>query len=324
MFMAAKQKPEFKMRFRLYPHFLVIILLCCLTLLLGCEQQPQPQSENEKTTVSSFQTYRIGLIPEQNLFNQKKRYEPLLAYLSRHLGVTLQSVVLPRYGNIIENFNQLKLDGAFFGSFTGAMAIKTLQVEPLARPQYVSGSSSYYGMVFVKKGSNIRTAADMRNKRMAFVDRATTAGYLLPLSYFKELGIDDYSSWFSETYFSGTHEDSIQDVLNGLADIGAAKNTVYYRLAETDQRIVEELEILKTSPHVPANGLAMLRDIPDDLMQGLLEKLLTMHQSSEGREILAGLKIERFINTSVEDYQPVLDYANNIGLDLANYQYSNM
>jgi len=316
----AQKKAFFKMQFRFKSQFLCITLLCCLALLVGCDRQ---QSVSQAIPTTPLPTYRIGLLPEHNLFDQRKRYDPLLDYLSKQLGVTLQSVVLPHYGNIIDNFYQLNLDGAFFGSLTGAMAIKTLQVEPLARPQYRDGTSSYYGMIFVKKGSNIRTAKDMRGKRMVFVDRATTAGYLLPLAYFKETGIADYRSWFSETYFSGTHEDAIYDVLNGLADIGAAKNTVFYRLAKSDKRIVENLEILKTSPHVPANSLAMLKDLPESFKQGLREELLTMHQSNKGREILTGLEIECFIRTSVEDYQPVLDYASSIGLDLSNYQYSN-
>lgn len=302
-------------------HLLLLLPLCCCLLLPACDKQEAPSTQ--KAVDMTFQAYRIGLIPEQNIFVQKKRYEPLLAYLSDQLGISLESVILPRYGNIIENFNQLDLDGAFFGSFTGAMAIKTLDVEPLARPQYLNGASTYYGMVFVKRGSNIRTAKDMRNKRMVFVDRATTAGYLLPLSYFKSIGIEDYKSWFSEYYFSGTHEDAIYDVLNGQADIGAAKNTVFYRLAETDQRIVEELEILKTSPAVPANGLAMRKDIPEELKQKLVEKLLTMHLSSKGRKILEGLSMEKFISTTAKDYQPVLDYAESINLDLSQYQYLN-
>jgi phosphonate transport system substrate-binding protein len=300
-----------------------IFALCCFGLLLtGCEQQ-QSQPPADVVDRSYFQTYRIGLIPEQNVFAQKKRYEPLLDYLSRQVGVEFKSVVLPRYGNIINNFNQQNLDGAFFGSFTGAMAIKTLGVEPLARPKYLNGASTYYGMVFVKKGSNIRTAAEMKNKRMVFVDRATTAGYLLPLSYFKSIGIDNYEEWFSEYYFSGTHEDAIKDVLNGAADIGAAKNTVFYRMAEADPRVIEQLEILKTSPRVPANGLAVNRDIPDDIKRALMEKLLTMHQNSEGRRILEGLNVEKFINTTAKDYQTVLDYAEQIGIDLSHYEYIN-
>ena len=299
-----------------------LAFLVMLTLfLIGCDQQeqttPVQQSKNNP------QKLTIGLIPEQDIFTQKKRYEPLLAQLSKEIGVPIDIRILPRYGNIIDNFNELGLDGAFFGSFTGAMAIKKLGVEPLVRPQYIGGSSTYYGMVFVRKGSGIRTAEDMRNKQMVFVDRATTAGYLLPLSYFRSLGIDDYKTWFKEYYFSGTHEDAINDVLNGLADIGAAKNTVFYRMAAANNRVSKELEILATSPHVPANSLAVRSDLPDDLKQSLQKQLLEMHQSTEGKAILGDLKIEKFVETTVDDYQPVLDYAAEIGLDLQTYNYLN-
>ena len=92
-------------------------------------------------------------------------------------------------------------------------------------------------MIFVRKDSGIDDAADMAGKRFAFVDKATTAGYLLPLNYFKDKGIENYREYFSETYFTGTHEDAIYDVLNRRADIGAAKNTVFDRLALKDSRI---------------------------------------------------------------------------------------
>lgn len=299
-----------------------LAFLVMLTLfLIGCDQQeqttPVQQSKNNP------QKLTIGLIPEQDIFTQKKRYVPLLAQLAKEIGIPIDIRILPRYGNIIDNFNELGLDGAFFGSFTGAMAIKKLGVEPLVRPQYIGGSSTYYGMVFVRKGSGIRTAEDMRNKQMVFVDRATTAGYLLPLSYFRSLGIDDYKTWFKEYYFSGTHEDAINDVLNGLADIGAAKNTVFYRMAAANNRVSKELEILATSPHVPANSLAVRGDLPDEVKQSLKKQLLEMHQSLEGKAILEDLKIEKFVETTVDDYQPVLDYAAEIGLDLQTYNYLN-
>ena len=196
-------------------------------------------------------------------------------------------------------------------------------VVPLARPQYINGSSTYYGVVFVKKGSGIRTARDLINKRMVFVDRATTAGYLLPLAYFKSIGIVDYKKLFKEYYFSGTHEGAINDVLNGSADIGAAKNTVLYRMAEKDKRVLKELEILATSPHVPANGLAVRRDLPMNLRTALKQELLNINQNAEGRLVLESMQTIKFIETSAKDYQPVLDYAASIGLDLKAYNYQN-
>ena len=126
-----------------------------------------------------------------------------------------------------------------------------------------------------------------------------------------------------EYYFSGTHEDAINDVLNGRADIGAAKNTVFYRMATENKRVSKELEILATSPYVPANGLAVRNDLTEELKKSLLRLLLDMHKNSQGREVLDGLMIEKFIETSEADYQPVLDYATSIGLDLETYNYLN-
>ena len=305
------------------PIIVICLTVLCLTTLLltGCDQQKQTPSA--KTPENDLKKLTIGLIPEQDIFIQKKRYKPLLGFLSKELGVPIEIKILSRYGNIIDNFNDLGLDGAFFGSFTGAMAIQKLGVEPLARPQYIGGASTYYGMVFVKKGSGIRTAEDMRGKQLVVVDRATTAGYLLPLAYFKSLGIEDYKIWFEEYYFSGTHEDAINDVLNGRADIGAAKNTVFYRMAAENKQVSKELEILATSPYVPANGLAVRNDLPEELKKNLQRLLLDMHKNSQGREVLDGLTIEKFIETSEADYQPVLDYATSIGLDLETYNYLN-
>jgi phosphonate transport system substrate-binding protein len=269
------------------------------------------------------QTLKIGLIPEQNLFSQKKRYQPLAEYLSREVGARILLKVLSRYGNIIENFVSNDLDGAFFGSFTGALAHKRLGVEALARPEYPDGASTYHGLLLVRQESEITSGKDMKGKRFAFVDKATTAGWLLPLHYFKTQGIDDHRSWLRETYFTGTHEGAIYDVLEKKADIGAAKNTVFQRLARSDPRLSDELTILARSPDVPENALCVRADLGDALKTKLKETLLNMHQEEEGKKVLKLFGAARFIPTTEEDYRVVFEFAARIDLDLETYDYVN-
>jgi phosphonate transport system substrate-binding protein len=290
--------------------------------LNSCSKE-SPEEKPIASDSASQPKFYLGLIPEQDLFSQKERYSPLVNYLSQKAGVNVEIRMLSRYGNIIDNFIAGQLDGAFFGSFTGALAIKSLGVEPVARPLWLDGKSTYYGLIFVRKDSNIKNAADMRGKRFAFVDKATTAGWLLPLNFFHEIGIEDYPSWFGETYFTGTHEDAIYDVLNGKADIGAAKNTVFYRLADKDKRILDELQILATSPEVPANSLAVRSDLDPALKLKLKNILLEMDQTKEGKDILLQFGAKKFIETTVKDYDPVFQYANNVKLDLRKYNYWN-
>ena len=300
---------------------IILMLFFFLPLVYSCSDQQQ--TAPPKSAVSSQKKFNLGLIPEQDLFSQKQRYTPFARYISERVGVDVELKILSRYGNIIDNFISGELDGAFFGSFTGALAIKKIGVEPLARPVWLDGKSTYYGLLFVRKDSNIKDTDGMKGKRFAFVDKATTAGWLLPLHYFQESGIDDYRTWFAETYFTGTHEDAIYDVLDGKADIGAAKNTVFDRLAEKDSRLLDELQVLATSPAVPANAMAVKKSMDDSFKMELKNILLQMDKDEKGRTILQAFKAQRFIATTEKDYDPVFTYADNIRLDLRKYEYRN-
>jgi phosphonate transport system substrate-binding protein len=296
-----------------------ILFVLCLPLLAACSPQ-EPPAPAKKPSVEKL---RIGLIPERNLFKQLERYEPLGEYLFRKTGTKITFILLPRYGNIIDTFKSSGLDGAFFGSFTYALARAKVGVEVLARPVALDNTSTYYGMIFVRKDSRIRTARDMKGKRFAFVDKATTAGYLLPLDYFRKHGISNCRKYLKECYFTGTHEDAVFDVLHGKADIGAAKNTVFQRLAKSEPRITKELVVLARSPDVPENALALRNDIDPAWRSRLKETLLKMHLDPEGEKVLERFGARRFIETRNEEYDIIVKYAGDIHLDLSTYDYKN-
>jgi len=281
----------------------------------GTEQQEIPRQDN--------QTLIIGLIPERNIFEQLERYEPLAKYLSKKMGINIELKVLARYGNVIDNFQASKMDGAFFGSFTYTLAHAKLGVEPLARPEATDGRSTYFGVLFTRKDSGITNADDMKGKVFAFVDKATTAGYLLPLAYFKTHGIADYRTYFKQTYFAGTHENAIHDVLTGIADVGAAKNTVYEYLSNIESNVRNNLVILERSPEVPENGLAVRPDLAPSIKDKLKASLTSMHEDPYGIKVLESFGAKRFIDTTDRDYENVYRYAGQIGLDLATYDYIN-
>ena len=296
--------------------------LLVLTVVAGCERTETVSPKKTKTEPGLEKTLLIGLIPEQNIFRQMERYQPLADYLSKRVGMKVRLTVLPRYGNILDNFVSTGIDGAFFGSFTYVLAHEKLGVEVLARPQSLNGTSTYHGLIFVRRDSGIKIIRQMKGKRFALVDKATTAGYLLPLAYFKEHG-EDYRTFLKESYFAGTHEDAILDVLNKKADIGAAKNTVFEKLGASDVRVYGELVILERSPDVPENGLAVRKGLDDSLKEKLKKILLTLNEDPEGVGVIKEFGARRFIETNNDDYRPVYRYAQKIGLNLATYDYMN-
>lgn len=265
----------------------------------------------------------IGLIPELNIFKQKQRFRLLGEYLSKKTGVPVEFTILTRYGNIVDNFTIEKLDGAFFGSFTGALAIRKLGVIPLARPVNLDGSSTYHGYMLVRKDSGIVSVKEMRGKRMAYVDKATTAGYIFPLAYLKEHGVNGESGFFRETFFTGSHDAAIIAVLDGKADVAAAKHSVYDRVAKQNPRVAKELMIIAESAKVPSNGLCVRADLPDDLQRKLKKALLDLETDPAGQAVLAEFGARRFIETTKEDYRPIFAMAIQAGIDVKTYSYQN-
>ncbi len=265
----------------------------------------------------------IGLIPETNIFQQMERYKPLGKYLSEQTGTNIRFSVLTRYGNLIENFQQHHLDGAFFGSFTGALAIQKLGIIPIARPVNLNGKSTYSGLIFVRKDSGIKTVDDMRGKRFAFVEKATSAGYIFPLAYLHDHGVKNVNSFLGETYFTGSHDASMYAVLQGKAGVGAAKDSVYEWIASRDPTIDKELRVLARSEEFPSNGLGLRKDMDPALVSKLKTILLHLHENPQGLKVLETLRARRFIETRVEDYKPVFDAASHAGIDISTYVFQN-
>ncbi len=290
--------------------------------LWGCEQEKEAQ-EDQIHKAFGQQELVIGLIPEQNIFRQRERYQNLREYLSEKMGITVNFTSLSRYGNIIDRFHAEGMGGAFFGSFTYALARSQLDVDPIARPVNLDGTSTYHGYIFVRRDSGINRISDMKGKRFAFVERATTAGYLFPLAYFRENGILNVPAFLGETFFAGSHDEAILAVLYKDADIGAAKNTIYDLLSGENPRIEKELIILATSGVVPQNCLAVRKDLDPELKGALKKALLDMDKDQRGREVLRRFGARGFIETHDQDYDYLFRLAKQVGIDLKTYRYQN-
>ncbi len=293
----------------------VLLFTCILAVVLIVPQQALPQQAD--------QTLLIGLIPEMNVFKQKERFSLLGDYLSKKTGMKVQFTILSKYGDIIDKFTAAKMDGAFFGSFTGALAIDKLGVDPIARPVNLDNSSTYHGLIFVRKDSGIRSVKDMKGKKIAFVDKATTAGYIFPLAFLRENGVMDINTFFKEYFFAGSHDAAIDAVLDKKADIGAAKHSMFDRERKENPRIDKEILILANSTSVPSNGLCVRKDLDAALKKRIKDALLNLHTEPEGQAVLKKFGAIKFIETSKEDYQPVFEMIRKAGLDIKTYNYKN-
>ncbi len=260
----------------------------------------------------------IAFAPEINLMEQETRYIPLFNYLHRKSGIFIDMKYSASYSHLIQDLVAKRFDGALLGSFAYGLINEQAPLEVLGRP-VINGQSFYTGILFVRKDSGIRNLEDLRGKTFSFVDRATTAGYLFPLLYFKQHGITAPEDFFEKTLFSGSHDASIMAVLNGQADAAAAKDLVVMRVGEKDVRVALELLMLATSLPVPTNGLCVNQSLDWDLQEDLQKVLLGMEEDPEGRQVLKRFGAERFLPTTHRDYQNLYVMLQELGIDPATY-----
>ncbi|MBI5556439.1 MAG: phosphate/phosphite/phosphonate ABC transporter substrate-binding protein [Deltaproteobacteria bacterium] len=269
--------------------------LMCLTALAALPVSAAGQTEE----------LLIGIEPEHNIFKQMERYRALAGYLSGQLGVKVNLTIMSRYGEVIKRFKSLNLDGAFLTSYTATMGIRELDLQPVANPVNRNGESTAQGYIFVRKDSGIRDVKDMEGKSIVFVDPATMEGYLFPLAYLRQRGITDPEKYFNRFIYSGSHASTIFAVLDGRADIGAAKNTVFDKLVDNDPSIAQELSIIARSPKVPEITLCIKNEIAGDLRARLSEVLLRMDKTPQGQNVLNQFEALRFIESSKADFATV-------------------
>lgn len=299
---------ESRETFSLRPIRMVLILLA----LLSATTFPVKR-------VTAGEPITIGLVPEMNIFGQMQRFQPLAEYLGRETGLDIQLVMLSRYANVLEQLRSGEIDAAFLGSLTAAVAIYRLGAVPLARPVNLDNTSTYHGLIFTRKDSGIHGVEDMHGKIMVFVEPATTAGYIFPLAWFRQNGIKDYQTLLKDFYFAGSHDAAIDAVLEGKADIGAAKNTIYNLYLAESPGARKNLVVIASSHPVPSNGLCVMPTISRTDWAKLQTALFKLDQTPQGKQVLQHLHAFRFVKTEPADYQPVLDMAAAAGITLDAY-----
>jgi len=297
-----------------------IALICILSISIAAPQNSAASQENSTGDYQKPQKLVIGLLPEKNNFEQRKRFEAFARYIARHLDIDVHLYTLPHYSSIFEAFDGGLINAAFWGSFSYVLSRDIVSVELLARPLWPDGSSTYRGNIFVRKDSGIRSVADMEGKTLVLVDKATTAGYLYPVSFMKEHNINDIENFFSRVYFSGTHDGSAWAVYKTEVDVGAGKDGVFQALAAEYPQFKEQMVVLAESPELPSNAIGVRSDMDKAFKERLRDLLLSLDKSKEGRAALKDMGAVKFIPASDEDYGPLYQMIDNLELNLEKFQ----
>jgi phosphonate transport system substrate-binding protein len=240
----------------------------------------------------------FGVHPYKPATELEFMFGPLAAYLSSIAGKPVELRVSRNYDEHIEEMGQDRLDIAFMGPASYVQMVDRFGPKPLLARLEVSRVPTYYGVVTVARDSPMETLKDLKGKRIAFSDRHSTSGHLVPRHMFRKTGI--FLEDFSDHAFMSNHDNVALGVLMGDFDAGAVNQEVFAKYEQRGLRILALTPPISEYLFVAGNGL------PAEMVEALRGGLWQLKDAPGGGVIMRAIKPSLTALVPVEDS----DYSN--------------
>lgn len=233
-------------------------------------------------------------------------------------GFYIKSSVPTSYIAVVEAFGTGRADFAALNTFSYILLKDKKKYPSEAFLKVVRGhdETSYKAQILARADSGINSIEDLKGKKFAYTDPASTSGYILPSIMFKEKGIK-----LGEEIFAGRHDTVATMVYQGQVDAGAT----YYsppedgKIMDARKRIMtqfpdvgEKVKIIGFSRDIP-NAPWVIRDnlykdkeLYEKVKTALQEGVIEYVKTPSGKDVLMKLySITGMVKANDEDYKPV-------------------
>ncbi len=226
------------------------------------------------TASNASECLKFGLIPAEDPKAMIEQYTPMAKWLEKEIGQCIELKTSTDYTGVIEAMRANKVDIAWFGPFSYAMAAQRAGAEAFAIGMDSKGSTTYKSYLVstsevandlnIKeplvghngmKELNDKLSAQKTKYLMAFTDVASTSGYAAPRYYMHKAGIDPKKT-FKKVAYVGTHDAAELVVKNKIMDIVADNDISYPKMIESGKISATENVLIWESDPLPGSPLA--------------------------------------------------------------------
>jgi phosphonate transport system substrate-binding protein len=182
------------------------------------------------------------------------------AALASWLGRPVTSFVARSYDELLRAFEAREVEAAWLAPMPALRGIARGVLLPIAVPVR-RGRSSFYAVLFSKKGSPFDSGRRLVGARAAWVDAESAAGYLVMRARLGNDGMPPASTFVSETFY-GSHDEVVRAVLGGKADVGSTYQSAALPGEEenagwTDVPGAEQIQVLAKEGPIPHDVIAI-------------------------------------------------------------------
>lgn len=174
-------------------------------------------------------------------------------------------------------------------------------------PGYKNIPGKYYSYTIVRKDSDIKNWAMLKGKSYVYNDLTSNSGYNMPRYKLIQLGAKSWEDYFNKITVSGSHEESIRMVAEGLADASSVDSLVLDFDRHLKDKSALNVKVIETlfpdGAGIPP--VVISTRTPIELREKLKSIFLNMHKDKEGEEILNDALLVRFNKPDDSNYDDI-------------------
>jgi phosphonate transport system substrate-binding protein len=248
----------------------------------------------------------LVLTPSQKPTDLLATGEEFGQVLGKLVGIPVRVTVASDYAAVIEALRNHTADLAFVHPGGYVLASREAKAVIVVKNLW-HGKSTFTSRIYVRRESGIKTVEDLRGKTMAFVDPASSSGYIYPMVLLIQRGLvtnRDPKSFFKEVVFSGAHDASMRALLNGHVDAIASFDMAREQYLK-DPAERERLVVVAESPAIPEAGIAARDGLDPATFARVRGALLQIRAPAHAALLKRLYEIDGFEIAEDREYDPV-------------------
>jgi len=257
----------------------------------------------EPTASPDSPTLRIAVAGVMSPTRTVDEYTGLISYLQATLGRPVELSQRGSYAEINEMVRSGQADIAFVCSRAYIEGQRQFGMQLLAVPQ-VDGATVYYSYLIVSAASTAQRLEDLRGGTFAFSDPLSNSGHLTA-QYELALRGETPNTFFRDYEFTGSHDNSIVAVADGLRDGAAVDSLVYDHLRQRDPALIARTKVIERWGPYGMPPVVVSPLLPAEEREQLRRVLFGMADQAAGRAALDQLGWDRFVPIDDAAYDPI-------------------
>jgi phosphonate transport system substrate-binding protein len=152
--------------------------------------------------------------------------------------------------------------------------------------------------------SPFKTLDDLRGKTFAFTDPQSNTGKLVP-TYMLAKMKETPDSFFGKYIFTYAHDKSIKAVADKIVSGAAVDSLIWDFYNKTNPDITAKTKLILKSPPYGIPPVVVSSGIDSKTKNKLKNIFLNLHKNEEGKRILKGMLIDKFVKIEDKSYHSI-------------------